>query len=218
MTPPSAPAPPAPPENRAALSPLVDVWESGRPLIRCHNVCFGATELNPGIGIGRFHPINGLGGRSIPTLYAADCAAGALSETVFHDVPARGPDRSIRRTVLRPLLLSSLIPSRDLTLAQLHGFGLGRLGVTRAELIDSTADHYARTAAWARALHQANPRLDGLAWVSRQHDDARAVVLFGDRVDRRDLSVDEPPLVLYSGRGFDVVQEAAEKAGILILL
>jgi hypothetical protein len=215
---PPVPALPAPPDRPDALSPLVDVWQSGRPLIRCHDVCFGATEFNPGIGSGRFHPITGREGRSIPTLYGADCVAGALSETVFHDVPVRGPERAILRTVLRPLLLSSLTPGRDLNLAQLHGFGLGRLGVTRAELIDSAAEHYEQTAAWARALHQGNPRLDGLVWDSRQHDDAQAVLLFGDRVSRRDLSVDEPPLVLYSGRGFDVVQAAAEKAGILVLL
>lgn len=212
------PVVPDPPDNPAALAPLLHVWKSGRPLIRCHNVCFGATEFNPGIGSGRFHPITGLDGRPIPTLYGADSAAGALSETVFHDVPVRGPERSILRTVLRTLLLSSVTPGRDLILAQLHGFGLGRLGVTRAELIDSAADHYERTAAWARALHQGNPRLDGLAWVSRQYDDAHAVVLFGDRVGRGDLTVDEPPLALYSGLGFDVVQDAAEKAGILVLL
>ncbi len=126
--------------------------------------------------------------------------------------------RSIRRGVLRPLLLSSLTPGRDLTLAQLHGYGLGRLGVTRAELIDSAAEHYQQTAAWARALHQGHSHLDGLIWVSRQHDDARAVVLFGDRLGRRELSVDSPPLPLYFGRGFDAVQEAAEKAGIVVLL
>lgn len=32
-------------------------WERLRPFVRCHNIRFGATELNPGQGLGgRFHP------------------------------------------------------------------------------------------------------------------------------------------------------------------
>lgn len=209
---------PAPPADLATLSPLTEVWERGRPLVRCHNVRFGATEFNPGIGRGRFHPILSRGWRPVPTLYGADGAEGALSETVFHNVPMRGPGKVVLRSSLRPLLLSTLTAARDLALAQLHGFGLPRLGVTRGELIESEADQYERTADWARALHDADRRLDGLTWISRQHDDARAVVLFGDRVARADLKVEEPPLVLFAGRGFDRVREAAEQAAITIVM
>lgn len=49
------------------------------------------------------------------------------------------------------------------------------------------------------------------------YDTAFALVLFGDRVVRKDLKVAEPPLPLYVGPGFDGVQEAAEQAGITVL-
>ena len=58
---------------------------------------------------------------------------------------------------------------------------------------------------------------DGLVWVSRQHDDAYALVLFGDRVARRELVVAEAPLPLYQGPGYQAVQGAAERAGIAII-
>lgn len=185
--------------------------------MRCHDVRFGASEFNPGVGKGRFHPFRDLGGRPVPTLYAADSLDGALSETIFHDVPARGPEKTVRRLSLLSSVLSTLAAVRDLTLVRLHGYGLLKIGVSRSELIESRAVAYGRTVAWARALHACDHRIDGLVWVSRQHDDAYAMVLFGDRVDRQDLRVVEPPLPLYMGSGYQAVQSAAEKAGITVI-
>jgi hypothetical protein len=199
------------------LDPLYEVWRAGVPLVRCHSSAFGATEFNPGMGGGRFHPFRSRSGQTVPTLYGSSTVDGALSETVFHDVPPAVAGRSILRSILRPMLFSVLAPARDLTLVQLHGYGLRRLGVTRAELIDCDADHYASTVVWAAALHAHGEEIDGLAWVSRQHDDSVALVLFGDRVARRDLLVMEPPLPLYVGPGFEEVQRAAEAAGIAVL-
>jgi hypothetical protein len=193
------------------------VWERGKPILRCHDVRFGASEFNPGVGRGRFHPLRDLHGRPVPTLYAADSADGAFSETVFHEMPRRGPEKVIRRLSLLAAVLSTLAATRDLMLAQLHGYGLSRIGVSRSELIEAGSDHYGETAAWARALHACDRGIDGLVWVSRQHDDSYAMVLFGDRVDRRDLRVVEPPLPLYLGSGYQAVQSAAEKAGIAII-
>src|SRR5262249_39490903 len=105
----------------------------------------------------------------------------------------------------------------DLSLAQLYGYGLNRLGVTRLELIESGAKAYAQTAAWAQALHACDETIDGLIWVSRQNDGSHAIVLFGDRVSRSELRIAKNPITLYIHPGFDQVQEAAEKAGILIL-
>ncbi|HYG61476.1 MAG TPA: RES family NAD+ phosphorylase [Thermoanaerobaculia bacterium] len=196
------------------------VWERGKSILRCHDVRFGASEFNPGVGRGRFHPLRDLDGRPVPTLYAADNPEGAFSETIFHEMPVRGPEKILRRLSLVPTVLSTLAATRDLTLAQLHGYGLSRIGVTRSELIEVGSEHYGETAAWARALHACDGRdgrIDGLVWVSRQHDDAYALVLFGDRVARRDLVVVEPPLPLYQGPGYLAVQSAAERAGITII-
>lgn len=206
------PAPPGP----SGLSPLLLSWESERSFVRCHDVRFGATEFNPGHGRGRFHPFVDGSGNVVPTLYAADRLEGALSETIFHDIPVRGEGKRLRRVRFDPFLVSSLACERELTLVQLHGYGLSRIGVSRAELIETEADGYAGTVAWARALHAADARIDGLLWVSRQHDESHALVLFGDRVQRSDLRVVKSPLPLGFGEGLSAVEHAAEQAGILL--
>jgi hypothetical protein len=185
--------------------------------VRCHDSRFGATEFNPGFGRGRFHPFQDAQGVAVLTLYGASGLMGALSESIFHQIPVRGPVRAIRRSTLRPMQVSVLAPGRDLKLVQLYDFGLRRLEVSRVELIDSEAAHYPRTAAWAAALHAWSGEVDGLVWVSRLHDTAFALVLFGDRVARRDLEVVEPPLPIFLGEGLARVQEAAEQAKITIL-
>src|SRR6185295_9678942 len=80
-----------PPPTDRLLDPLIEVWEADHRWVRCHNVRFGASEFNPGLGGGRFHPFEGPDGGPVPTLYGASSVDGALSETVFHAVPLRGP-------------------------------------------------------------------------------------------------------------------------------
>ncbi|HEX4965865.1 MAG TPA: RES family NAD+ phosphorylase [Thermoanaerobaculia bacterium] len=185
--------------------------------MRCHDGSFGATEFNPGFGHGRFHPFLDSHGKVVPTLYGASNLDGALSESIFHNAPLRGPDRAIRRSTLKPMQVSTVASRRDLNLIQLYGHGLGRLGVSRAELVDSEIRHYARTAAWAAALHLRLERADGLIWVSRKFDTSFAMVLFGDRILRGDLEVIDSPLPLFVGDGYAEVQRVGELAGITIL-
>jgi len=115
------------------------------------------------------------------------------------------------------MLVSTIAARRSLTLIQLHGFGLKRLQVSRAELIESVARRYSRTVEWAAVLHGALEEADGLIWVSRQLDTSFSLVLFGDRVHRDDLEVIEPPVPLFLGDGYAEVQRIAELAGIAIL-
>jgi hypothetical protein len=199
------------------LKPLLFTWKRDHLLVRCHNTRFGPSSFNPGLGAGRFHPFEDEHGKVVPILYAAENPDGALAETVFHNVPARGSSKRIRRSVLNPLVLSTVSPARDLNLAQLSGFGLRRLGVTRRELIEASKKQYSRTTAWARALHHCDPKIDGLVWVSRQNDEARSVVLFGDRVPASALRSVGTSLPLHDGPGYDLVRAAADRAGILIL-
>jgi hypothetical protein len=199
------------------LKPLLFTWKKDRLLVRCQNARFGPTSFNPGLGSGRFHPFEDVHGNMVPILYAAEHPDGALAETVFHDVPARGPAKRIRKPVLKGLVLSALSPSRDLSLAQLFGFGLRRLGMTRRDLIEASEKQYPRTTAWARALHRCDEKIDGLVWVSRQNDDVRSVVLFGDRVPSSALRSIGTSLPIHDGPGYDLVRSAADRAGILIL-
>jgi hypothetical protein len=207
------PEPPAP----ASLDPLVETWPAGRGILRCHDGRFGATEFNPGFGHGRFHPFRNSHGDVVPTLYGANALDGALSESIFHNVPVRRDGKAIRRSALTPMQVSTIAPRRDLTLVQLHGHGLIRLGVSRLELIDSEARHYDRTVAWAAALHARLEEADGLAWVSRKYDTSIALILFGDRVSRTELEVVRPALPLFLGEGFSEVQRIAEEADVVIL-
>lgn len=153
----------------------------------------------------------------MPTIYGASTVEGALSETLFHDIPVGDAFRVVERSVLRPLLISVVSARRPLRFAQLHGFGLGRLGLKRASLIEAEAPAYPATARWAAALHACAERFDGLVWTSRQHDTSSAVVLFGDRIERRDLELLDAPMPLYLGHGYRRVLEAAEAAGIAVL-
>jgi hypothetical protein len=198
--------------------PLEDIWPAGRPIIRCHNVALGATEFNASTDSRRFRPVQSHGA-IVPTLYGADLVKGALSESVFHDVPVRGNGRRIQRKALVPIMRSTVIPKRDLRLVRLHSDGLKRLGVKHAELIESSARQYPRTAAWGQALYDLG-NYDGLVWQSRQFNASYAIMLWGDRVKRRkDIDVDEanPPLSLFLGPGFDEVQQLADDCLITVV-
>ncbi len=204
---------PAPPGS--GLTPHLTTWRNGRRLYRVHVDTFAANSFNPGQGQGRFHPIRDQKGELIPTLYAADRINGALSEAVFRNITANGG--RILRCELEALLLSRLIQERELRLIDLTGLRLRRLGLTRAQLIETPATAYRDTARWAEALHRDCPEADGMMWVSRQFDTSKAIVLFGDRVVESVLRDEDNTELLYRGRGFRRVLEAAELAGITII-
>jgi hypothetical protein len=86
---------------------------------------------------------------------------GALSETVFHEVPIRG-SKQLAHAQLVHRLVVALVARRDLILVDLTSDGLRRLGPTRGELIEFDSRSYPQTAAWARALHDHSARVDGL--------------------------------------------------------
>jgi hypothetical protein len=154
----------------------------------------------------------------VPTLYAAGGHRGAISETVFHDVPVESAVKQVRMARFDVALLSTIAPKRDLSLVRLHGHGFQRLGASRRTLIESDAEHYPELALWGQALHDCAAQPDGLLWRSRHYDDDYACLLFGDRVARRDLEVVAPSLPLAFGRGLELVQEAAEDAGITLIV
>src|SRR5262249_8179429 len=134
-----------------------------------------ATDFNPGFGSRtRF----GFFGKPVvPILYAAETEDAAIAETLLHDIPATGGvlpyDQYATKVLVR------LEVTRRLRVGVLHGTGLRRLKITAGELTSSPASSYATTVRWAEAAHAAG--LDGLVWMSRQCNDAKAYVFFGDR-------------------------------------
>lgn len=212
-----------PPPPLPLPDPLEETWPAGREIVRCHPVTWGATEFNDAPAIRRFRHFLTDDGRIVPTMYGSNGVGGALSETVFHDVPVRGPGRSVDVTRLRHWVISRIVPLRDLKLAALRGRGLRRLQVTRAELIESPAAEYEQTVPWGRAIWEHAARYDGLIWTSRQDDTAAAVMLFGRQggrgVSRSDLepNPNEATMLIWEGSGLDEVQAFGADAGIDII-
>jgi hypothetical protein len=67
-------------------------------------------------------------------------------------------------------------PSRpELVLADLTGKALKTLGLNNDI---SASDDYTVSMAWARAIHDADPKWDGIRYVSRQQNNRFAVALF----------------------------------------
>ena len=210
----SAAVPDPPPADQ--LDPLIREWGPGVPIVRSHNAAFGATEFNSTASAGRFRPVRRRG-RIVGTLYGADDDAGAISETAFHDVPVGAERPLVRLSALTPFVVSTVAAKPELRLAWLHSDGLRRLGATRAQLIQSEADQYPALARWGQALHDCPVEPDGIVWRSRHYDDAYAVLLFADRVPRRELEVVVPPVPLVVGRGRERLFELAERAGITLV-
>jgi hypothetical protein len=158
-------------------------WPAGTPLHRVHHLDYGAVQFNPGIrGNARFSPIADRHARAIPTLYGGSSFACAAMESVFHDVPFTPGFKAYDKNKLLGHGHSQCVATRDLVLADLTSRALRKLGVERKRLIDTEKDQYPVTRQWAVAIHAAFPQVQGLYWVARQDDSARAVVLFGDRV------------------------------------
>lgn len=200
--------------------PRLTTRPQGEPIFRVFDHNYPPNGFHPGIGggvKGRFHFFADRAGAGVPVLYGSSSEDGAFSETVFRDVPVRGPVRVVRARRLENLSLVSLIPQRDLQLVELLGYGLKRLQLLPEQLTSTPATAYPWTVPWAQALKAAFPDVDGLVWMARQFNAARALILFGDRVDTRDLTVASSPLPLAIGPGRARLEAAANAAGIAIV-
>jgi RES domain-containing protein len=147
--------------------------------------------FNPHAGNGgRFHWFYDRTGTKVPILYAASNYAGAIAETVFHDIPLTGRRTLLRRRYRgRTITKLRLDPSAILDLVQFHDPGLLRLRVRPRQLTETTSYHYERTARWAQAVYDQLEHAQGIVWRSGRFNTARAVVLFGNRVPPTALQV-----------------------------
>ena len=201
---------PLPPDR---VTPRRATLKAGRTLYRVHPLRFAATAFNPGRGRhGRFHPFRDETGRVVPTLYAADRADGALSESVFRNVV--GGNRLLLAH-LANTCLTEIVLRVDLDVADLTGPGLKALGLrSRSDLLDCGESQYRRTARWAEAIHRSEAQPQGMIWMSRQFDLAMALLAFGDRVDEDSFTIVRGPLLLDRGAGLSIAREAATEARI----
>ncbi|KHN52881.1 hypothetical protein OI70_18950 [Dickeya fangzhongdai] len=191
----------------------------GEVLHRVHQVRYTADQFNPGLqGNARFSPIQDDQGLAIPTLYGGTTMTCALMETVFHDVPHTAGFKSYDKSKLAGQVHSTVQVGVSLQLVDLASVPLRKLGVTRKQLIDTEKEQYPVTRQWAEAIYRQCPQAQGLSWVSRQDDSARAVVLFGDRVPAGVLQVLGASRSLTDDAGtYDAVLGLAEQIGVVII-
>jgi hypothetical protein len=185
-------------------------------LWRVHPASYRATEFNPSNNSNaRFSPSRRPDGTIIPVLYGASTLAGAIMETVFHDVPTPpgGYILDIEKLRDQNLVVSRIRPRRRLQAVDLSTKGLKRLGLHRTDLIDTPVTSYPLTRGWAEWLHGAT-RSTGLLWISRQDDAARAVALFGDRLSESAFKIEVDREPLCEDEYLDALLELAEHIGI----
>src|SRR4051794_40591145 len=123
---------PVPPTH--GLNPLSATVVAGTLLYRVHSEKLDPPQFNPGIGAGRFHPLFDHStdpATTIPTMYVSPSQVGALSESVFRNVPVRGANKRVAKAVIDPLRLSAMRVLKDLNLADFSGLGLHRCGISR---------------------------------------------------------------------------------------
>lgn len=159
----------------------------------------------------RFSPIRHEG-RIVPSIYAGSSLEAALFETVLRDKAAAD---FIFEGTLRDKRFTTILANEPLRLIDLYPPGCHKLGLEPAELIGSDPACYARTAAWAAALHEANPSAQGMKWRSRQNPHHDAVVLWGDRID--DGIIEAAGIgPLDSGEGLQRLAQIAELFGLTL--
>lgn len=183
---------------------------------RVHASRFRAGKFHPGgSGDARFSPIYQPDKKPIRTLYGASTLEGAMMETVFHDVPTPPAEYILDIGRLREaeIVVSRIRPERSLPLVDLSTKGLKRMGLERTDLIDTSVNLYPNTRAWAEWLHQ-HCKAKGLLWTSRQDDEAKALVLFGDRIAESAFHVEVDREPVHENQHRDALLALAERIGI----
>ena len=167
------PVPPKP------FNPKTATLDVGTQLYRVFTAAEGrtATTFNPGFGAPTRFAF--FGTPVIPVLYAAATEEAAVAETLLHDIPVSGGILPYDKYAWAVMALLQV--ARPVRVGILHGLGLRQLKITAADLTASGAETYPDTVKWAHAAHDA--RLDGLVWMSRLCNDAKAYAFFGDRCD-----------------------------------
>ncbi len=169
-------------------NPQFSILSRYTELHRVHQTTFRPGEFNPGRGgQTRFSPFNDSNGALVHTLYASATLPAAIHETIFHDIPANAKTKTVRLNEVYIRTHSMLRTNRDLWLVELRNVTLSNWGISRRDLITSSAVLYDQTVLWSQAIHRDIANADGLIWTSNQCDPDDAYLFFGDRVDESDF-------------------------------
>jgi hypothetical protein len=115
---------------------------SGRTLYRVYDGTYGYDQHNPGFGDTRFAPIDDpTTGKRLPNMYLGESPATVLLESIFHDVHDAGSKVIYGHQLVGKLLAHMVVPE-DAVLGDLRDPALGKLSLTRGEVVTSPAEHY----------------------------------------------------------------------------
>lgn len=208
--------------RRLILNPddiVVYEWANDRPIYRLGKPEHSRGSIfHPGHNVNptRFAPIVDSQGNPVPYLYGGGSLRCALFETVFHNVPFGMAQAYVSLLDWMPCAVWTLHLKENLRLVDLTSRGLRRIGVSPVELIYSLPEHYERTAAWAQALHQLDPSLDGLLWMSRHDSETPCVILYGEAAKAKIAWISlSQPLSLAPGLRDQIIKEGYN-AGITV--
>lgn len=189
--------------------------DPGTRLFRNHHRDFSGATFNPCRGgATRFSPIWTQAGACIPTFYAATTFDGAAYETIFRDPPSKYG--GYRRQLLEDRGVSVIAPERTLRLVGLFTPGLRRLGIPSEEMFQAHDSVYPFCRDLAKMAWRDNPDADGIVWSSVRDSAAHAMLLFGDRLDSADFSVESVRLVETDPTLLDELSETAARCGSFI--
>ena len=205
--------------SRNLAAPGLVILEAGTRLHRIHNRQRRAGNFNPCQGDPtRFAPITAEDGQCVPSLYAGSTFDSVAYETLFHDIPVRAKTRTLPEGVLSDRAHTRLDTDRAITLAALRAPELARWNISRTALIESSLKLYKETAAWAKAIHDQFPDVEGLVWTSNRCDPEDAYLFFGDRVRDVDFRVVSTRDCRTDSSFLTDVRQAGRRSGISIAI
>jgi hypothetical protein len=154
----------------------------------------------------------------VPSLYAGSSLEVAIYETIFHDIDAKAPLKTVPMFAVQSKSHSALRTKRDLTLAELRAPDLKKLGLKGAELTAAPAAHYVQTALWAAAIHTQFHDVHGLVWTSNQCDPDSAYMFFGSKLGTTDFIASKTRDAAQDDDLMSDIRRAGQRAGIVITL
>jgi len=208
------------PSARTPDRPNVVPWPAGETLWRVSTDPTGLAFSTWTGRLNRFSPLYRPDGSVVPAWYGGTTEAGALFESVFHDIRPRDIAPRVLPNAYANRLLVPLETARDLELVDLTSLGLHAIGLDRKRLIETTSSRYPWTIGIAERLRAGAQATDGFAWVSRAHDTSGAVVLY-EEPGREPMLRPHPtllPMALGLGPGLELLRELAVKARITLVV
>jgi hypothetical protein len=140
-----------------------------------------ADTFAEGWGDTRFAPIFTEAGTAVHTYYVASTPEAAYMESVLHDVPLSPAGMFEVASLSYHHLVRLRLPA-SLQYVSFHTPYLPRLGLNRAQLIDSLPAFYGRTRRWSQAAYLQRRTAQALGYGSRRDDAARCLMLFKQRL------------------------------------